>query len=42
MTTSTTVRTRVRIDAEVPLADAPAFIAKARAGHATGKNVIVP
>lgn len=33
---------RVRIDAEVPLADAPAFIAKARAGHATGKSVIVP
>ncbi|MFF3332992.1 NADP-dependent oxidoreductase [Streptomyces sp. NPDC002888] len=33
---------RVRIDAEVPLADAPALIAKARAGHATGKTVIVP
>lgn len=33
---------RVRIDAEVLLADAPAFIAKARAGHATGKSVIVP
>ncbi|MGP4006958.1 NADP-dependent oxidoreductase [Streptomyces sp. 4N124] len=33
---------RVRIDAEVPLADAPAIIAKARAGHATGKTVIVP
>jgi len=33
---------RVRIDAEVPLADAPALIAKARAGHATGKSVIVP
>ncbi|MFD9114282.1 NADP-dependent oxidoreductase [Streptomyces bottropensis] len=33
---------RVRIDAEVPLSDAPAFIAKARAGHATGKTVIVP
>ncbi|KUN74972.1 NADP-dependent oxidoreductase [Streptomyces griseoruber] len=33
---------RVRIDAEVPLADAPAFIARARTGHATGKTVIVP
>ncbi|MGW4912815.1 NADP-dependent oxidoreductase [Streptomyces sp. NPDC004270] len=33
---------RVRIDAEIPLADAPAFIAKARTGHATGKTVIVP
>ncbi|MFF3334902.1 NADP-dependent oxidoreductase [Streptomyces sp. NPDC002888] len=33
---------RVRIDAEVPLADAPAIVAKARAGHATGKTVIVP
>lgn len=33
---------RVRIDAEVPLADAPALIARARAGHATGKTVIVP
>ncbi|GHB59658.1 NADPH:quinone reductase [Streptomyces umbrinus] len=33
---------RVRIDAEVPLADAPALIDKARAGHATGKSVIVP
>ncbi|MGW0949034.1 NADP-dependent oxidoreductase [Streptomyces sp. NPDC002623] len=33
---------RVRIDAEVALADAPAIIAKARAGHATGKTVIVP
>jgi NADPH:quinone reductase-like Zn-dependent oxidoreductase len=33
---------RVRIDAEVPLADAPAIVAKARAGNATGKTVIVP
>jgi NADPH:quinone reductase-like Zn-dependent oxidoreductase len=33
---------RVRIDAEVPLADAPARIAEARAGHATGKTVLVP
>ena len=33
---------RVRIDAEVPLADAPASIAKARAGHSTGKTVLVP
>jgi NADPH:quinone reductase-like Zn-dependent oxidoreductase len=33
---------RVRIDAEVPLADTPALIAKTRAGHATGKTVIVP
>ncbi|MEV6001474.1 NADP-dependent oxidoreductase [Streptomyces griseomycini] len=33
---------RVRIDAEVPLADAAAIIAKARAGHSTGKTVIVP
>lgn len=32
---------RVRIDAEVALDDAPATIAKARAGHATGKTVIV-
>ncbi|WP_181802987.1 zinc-binding dehydrogenase [Streptomyces shenzhenensis] len=33
---------RVRIEAEVPLADAPAVIAKARAGHAAGKTVLVP
>jgi NADPH:quinone reductase-like Zn-dependent oxidoreductase len=33
---------RVRIDAEVPLADARPVIAKARVGHATGKSVIVP
>ncbi|SEC37078.1 NADPH:quinone reductase [Streptomyces sp. 3213] len=33
---------RVRIEAEVPLVDAPAVIAKARAGHATGKTVLVP
>ncbi|WP_374064578.1 zinc-binding dehydrogenase [Streptomyces himalayensis] len=33
---------RVRIDAEVPLADAPAIVAKALAAHATGKTVIVP
>jgi NADPH:quinone reductase-like Zn-dependent oxidoreductase len=35
-------RLRVRIDAEVPLEDAPAAIARARAGHARGKTVIVP
>jgi NADPH:quinone reductase-like Zn-dependent oxidoreductase len=33
---------RVRIDAEVPLTDAPAIVAKARAGHSTGKTVIIP
>jgi NADPH:quinone reductase-like Zn-dependent oxidoreductase len=33
---------RVRIDAEVPLDDAPAAIASARAGHARGKTVIIP
>lgn len=33
---------RVRIDAEVPLADAPAAIEKARTGHALGKTVILP
>ncbi|WP_030663044.1 zinc-binding dehydrogenase [Streptomyces cellulosae] len=33
---------RVRVDTEVPLADAPAIVAKGRAGHATGKPVIVP
>ncbi|MCF4119684.1 NADP-dependent oxidoreductase [Antribacter sp. KLBMP9083] len=33
---------RVRIDAEVPLHEAPATIAKARTGHSTGKTVIVP
>jgi NADPH:quinone reductase-like Zn-dependent oxidoreductase len=35
-------RLRVTIDAEVALADAPAAIARARAGHARGKTVIVP
>jgi NADPH:quinone reductase-like Zn-dependent oxidoreductase len=35
-------RLRVTIDAEVALADAPAAIAHARAGHARGKTVIVP
>ncbi len=34
-------RLRVRIDAEVPLAEAPAAIARARAGHARGKTVVV-
>jgi len=33
---------RVRIDAEVPLAEAPAAIAAARTGHARGKTVIIP
>ncbi|MEH0580407.1 NADP-dependent oxidoreductase [Streptomyces sp. B21-108] len=33
---------RIRIDAEVQLADAPAVIARVRAGHVTGKTVIVP
>ncbi|MGW2890984.1 NADP-dependent oxidoreductase [Streptomyces griseoruber] len=33
---------RVRIDTEVPLAHAPATIAKTRAGHATGKTVVIP
>jgi NADPH:quinone reductase-like Zn-dependent oxidoreductase len=35
-------RLRVTIAAEVPLADAPAAVARARAGHARGKTVIVP
>lgn len=35
-------RLLVRIDAEVPLAEAPAAIARARAGHARGKTVFVP
>lgn len=37
-----TGRLRVRIDAEVPLADAVPTIARARAGHARGKTVFVP
>jgi NADPH:quinone reductase-like Zn-dependent oxidoreductase len=36
-----TGRLRVTIDAEVPLQDAPAAIAHARAGHARGKTVFV-
>jgi len=39
---ATTGRLRVTIDAEVPLADAPAVIAHARAGHARGKTVFLP
>lgn len=35
-------RLRVTITAEVPLADAPAAVARARSGHARGKTVIVP
>lgn len=35
-------RLHVTIDAEVALEDAPAAIARARAGHARGKTVIVP
>jgi NADPH:quinone reductase-like Zn-dependent oxidoreductase len=34
-------RLRVTIDAEVPLEDAPAAIAHARAGHARGKTVVL-
>jgi NADPH:quinone reductase-like Zn-dependent oxidoreductase len=37
-----TGRLRVTIDAEVPLEEAPAAIARARAGHARGKTVILP
>ena len=36
-----TGRLRVSIDAEVTLAEAPAAVARARAGHARGKTVIV-
>jgi NADPH:quinone reductase-like Zn-dependent oxidoreductase len=36
-----TGRLRVTIDAEVPLAEAPATVAHARAGHARGKTVFV-
>jgi NADPH:quinone reductase-like Zn-dependent oxidoreductase len=36
-----TGRLRVSIDAEVSLAEAPAAVARARAGHARGKTVIV-
>ena len=35
-------RLRVTIDSEVPLEDAPAAVAKARAGHARGKTVVLP
>jgi NADPH:quinone reductase-like Zn-dependent oxidoreductase len=35
-------RLRITIDAEVPLDEAPAAVARARAGHARGKTVIVP
>jgi NADPH:quinone reductase-like Zn-dependent oxidoreductase len=35
-------RIRVRIDAEVALAEAPNAVAHARSGHATGKTIIVP
>ena len=34
-------RLRVTIDAEVPLEDAPAAVARARAGHARGKTVVL-
>jgi NADPH:quinone reductase-like Zn-dependent oxidoreductase len=37
-----TGRLRVTIDVEVPLAEAPAVIAHARAGHARGKTVFLP
>jgi NADPH:quinone reductase-like Zn-dependent oxidoreductase len=33
---------RIRIDRQVPLAEAPAAIAAARTGHARGKTVIIP
>jgi NADPH:quinone reductase-like Zn-dependent oxidoreductase len=35
-------RLRVTIDAEVPLADAPEAIARARSGHSRGKTVVIP
>lgn len=35
-------RIRVRIDAEIALADAPDAVASARSGQATGKTIIVP
>ncbi|WP_281258425.1 zinc-binding dehydrogenase [Nocardioides gansuensis] len=34
-------RIRVRIDAEVPLAEAPDAVARARTGQASGKTVLV-
>jgi len=34
-------RLRITIDAEVPLEEAPAAVARARAGHARGKTVVV-
>ncbi len=34
-------RLRVTIDTEVPLADAPAALARARSGHARGKTVVL-
>jgi NADPH:quinone reductase-like Zn-dependent oxidoreductase len=37
-----TGRLRVTIDAEVPLADAPEAIARARSGHSRGKTVVLP
>jgi NADPH:quinone reductase-like Zn-dependent oxidoreductase len=37
-----TGRLRVSIDAEVPLAEAPAAVARARSGHARGKTVFLP
>lgn len=33
---------RVTVDAEVSLDEAPAAIARARAGHARGKTVVLP
>lgn len=35
-------RLRVTIDAEVPLEDVPKAVADARAGHASGKTVVLP
>ena len=37
-----TGRLRVTIDAEVALEEAPAVVARARAGHARGKTVVIP
>jgi len=37
-----TGKLRVRLDAEVPLHEAPAALARSRTGHARGKTVIVP
>ncbi|MGJ5829416.1 NADP-dependent oxidoreductase [Streptomyces ossamyceticus] len=33
---------RITVDSEIPLADAPAAVARARSGHSRGKTVILP